>query len=450
MHFYLKLLVEFASEVVSGALSLFLIARAACNVATVCSDIAYLFVRVSTPDYLVWHLSSAYRWFWAWIIVWIMQVPLWRYALQKHSLLLVFQFTSVLLTAHHAFLKRCFPPLQSPSVMLAMFGQPWSYGDMSEEEIIESHCFASLGYVLVKGPPDDSVLALCFFLLEVLPVVYSGFKHDWTSPLDRFRRPPWQLSYPPAHPLLPGCSAGTILQATIFREEHECEDHDACPICLSNMCCPGGGAARAGISLAIQRRMVPAISAARQQARKVGSASLAALRSPAAWAGGRIATTRCGHSFHAACLEASVAETRMPGDLGGEMAFEAPLLPQPLRALRALRAARCPQCRRALASPEYFGDRAEFPDEEQMEAAYLVFFGGVFIGMMILLVLCSVQLALGDRAPLMSTIRGFPQDAANTMRDLVKRLEERTLSEPPKSYTHVICSISMIPFLFVQ
>lgn len=438
MYFYIVLLLDFAVEAVSGALSAYCFTLSICSVAAVCSDAVYFLVRAVTPDFLVWQPQSARRWGIAWILIWVLQAPMWQYALQRYSLLLVFFITSVLKTVHLMLLKRCFPLAQTPCAI-------HSYIEIPEEDRIVGYCFITCGYVLMHGPPDDWMLIACFFLLEVLPLIHSGMKHNWGLACLQYFRPPWALGYPAAHPTLPAGayrSIGSLLKAVTAVVPDECAEHDFCSICFDNLCRPGGGAAMAGISVLTQRRLGPALAAARRQARKVGSASLSAIRTPATWVGGRVATTRCGHSFHASCLQAAAAEARFPDEVPSDLhAF----MPQSLRLQRALRAARCPQCRTALASPEYLGNVLEPPGEEQLEDAHMVFLGGVIIGISLLLGHCIAQAILQDRAPLMTIVRDLPKDLADAWRWVLQDVEARAA----KTSTHHAYVILVFTLLFI-
>lgn len=294
-------------------------------------DVTYLLIRLVVPEHEVWKEASRLRWVLAWAITWLVQVPFWLRALAACSPLLLHEAANLALTVHNALLCYCAPRgLALPSATLVASTDSGHRAGVAT--LLLARCSLPLLYVLFHGLPAEWVGISGCFMLDVSPTLVAAFIARFTIPRV-FKRPPWDLFYPPARASSCGGAA-----------EDECEVHGACPICLSNLCAPGGGTSAAGIVSAVRHRVAPGLAASRLRP----AANLAAARTPAAWYGGRVATTKCGHSFHARCLQ---------------MAADA--LP------------RCPQCRSSLGSAEH---GLQLPDEDVLDAQMMCYTVGFCLG----------------------------------------------------------------------
>eukprot|EP00931_Biecheleriopsis_adriatica_P009545 TRINITY_DN110614_c0_g1_i1.p1 TRINITY_DN110614_c0_g1~~TRINITY_DN110614_c0_g1_i1.p1 ORF type:complete len:391 (+),score=67.47 TRINITY_DN110614_c0_g1_i1:1-1173(+) len=320
-------------------------------VAILSNDLAYIFVRLTASQNQVWLEATRTHWALAWLLVWLAQVPLWH-ALPPWSLLLVHEVTNFTVSVHHWLLRR----LGSGTIYLPSAGIiAYTDGTQRSHSFVKAltvRCGLPLAYVLCNGMPADWKQVGFFLGADVLPALLLGLWHyarkvGMCGLRLRGKRWSWALAYPPAH-------GGSLADTGAAEpEEDDCPVHGTCPICLSNLCCPGGGAAAARWSVAVQRRTASGLSACRLRSTSA-AAGLSLARTRACWMGGRIATTKCGHSFHAECL---------------------------MKAAKAL--PRCPQCRAGLGSADH---KLQLPDEEILEAQMLSLLFGICSGALLLLV----------------------------------------------------------------
>lgn len=317
-------LAAWVSSLAVGFVSLFC-------VTVLSGDITYLFVRLLVPEQEVWKDASRPRWMLAWAVTWIIQIPFWFRALPRYSPLLLHELVNLVLTIHNALLL-CFSSHALPLPSATLLASTENTQRASLGTLIAARCLLPLMYVLFHGLPTEWVQISGCFMLDVAPTLLAGLIAH-SNPRVFLKKPPWDFFYPPSHS--DGSNSAT---------DDECELHGSCSICLSNICTPGGGTSAAGVAAVMRHRVAPGLSAARLRP----AINISASRTPAEWFGGRIATTKCGHSFHARCLS---------------MAVEA--LP------------RCPQCRSSLSSTEH---GLVLPDEEVLDAQMMCLTVGFCLG----------------------------------------------------------------------
>eukprot|EP00933_Yihiella_yeosuensis_P042989 TRINITY_DN37671_c0_g1_i1.p1 TRINITY_DN37671_c0_g1~~TRINITY_DN37671_c0_g1_i1.p1 ORF type:complete len:391 (+),score=25.83 TRINITY_DN37671_c0_g1_i1:51-1223(+) len=361
-HLVLRTVVElcaFATSFCIGFMSLF-------SVSIFSNDLAYLLVRCVVPDHEVWHYVNRRRRAVTWLVLWGLQAPLWAGFLASRSALLVHEQVSFVLAVYHVALKRY-------GIGLKMLPSTSIIGvtETSPRRGLSTHLFARFGlplaYVVCNGLPDDwkQVLGLMsvgvFILIARLIAQFVGI---WPRHSDI--RKPWELEYPPQH--------GAIGED--LTEDDDCSEHGTCAICLSNLCCPGGGSLLGRMVQTVSHRASPGLAVARLRSSSA-AASLSVSRSSCNSLGGRIAITRCGHHFHAECL-AKAAETLN----------------------------RCPQCRSGLGHSSH---ELQIPDEDTIEEQLLSLLGVFLLGACVMLVYLMgrslSKYVLNFGIPLLSPIR---------------------------------------------
>lgn len=314
-------------------------------VAVLSLDMAYVFVRLALPEAKVWTEGARPLWVLAWIMTWLLQVPFWMQAFPASSPLLVHELANFALNLHHVVLRYVRPVssvLSFPSASLVASTDSTQHADLAT--VVAARTSLPLVYVLCHGAPAEWRLVLLLFALDVVPAMIASCA-SWLGLCGRRSQVAqlhWRLRYPDAH--------DNEIHGPI--DDDECDVHGSCPICLSSLCCTGGGLATAAVSRALRSQVAPSISVLRRPHAGRGflrGPSLSIARSPAEWGGaGRIATTRCGHSFHSHCL--SVAAQTLP---------------------------RCPQCRSSIL-------KAEAPDEETADRQMLCLSFGMLLGLFLL------------------------------------------------------------------
>eukprot|EP00927_Polykrikos_kofoidii_P034934 TRINITY_DN29528_c0_g1_i1.p1 TRINITY_DN29528_c0_g1~~TRINITY_DN29528_c0_g1_i1.p1 ORF type:complete len:439 (-),score=60.59 TRINITY_DN29528_c0_g1_i1:19-1335(-) len=309
-------------------------------------DGVYLLVRCFTPVNDLWVAQSQRRWIIAWIVIWLVQAPFWLRALPMMSPLMLHEQLNLALTLYHVVLRRVGSErLRLPSMIFldsAVVSPPheaWT--------TIVARCSLPAAYIVCFGLAPDTGQALCFLLLDLVPAlstVVSSHVAEWRGLAVSTWNHSWVLTYPIDHSAPEKLQSDSDGAGCSFED---CDEHGTCSICLQPLCHPGGGTAVAGTSVGLWRRTAPGLAAARRRGR-AQVMSLAAARTPFAWASHRVAKTKCGHSFHAGCLE-SAAES------------------QP----------RCPDCRTSLASTVFGCDDV---DEDEFNAHMLCSMMGIIFG----------------------------------------------------------------------
>lgn len=306
-------------------------------VAVLSSDVAYLIVRLDFSEADVWSAVARPCWALAWSLVWLLQAPFWLQALPTLSPLLTHELANLLLTVHHLALRVAGSTAPAfPSVALAVSSDASHQTSILNVVIVRTAL--PVLYMLSRGVPADWRPLLILFLLDVLPTVLLTLYAE--RRLGRGRESadvPWELSYLPDR----GRRCAEAGHADGQVDDEDCEVHGTCSICLSALCRIGGAAASAAaVSAGLQRALAPGLSVLRRR-RLLGrgqASGISAGRVAAELGGNRLATTRCGHSFHSECL-----------------ALAAEALP------------RCPQCRAPLQGSGPLGG-PELPDEDTLDA----------------------------------------------------------------------------------
>lgn len=329
-------------------------------VAALSLDFAYLLVCLALPRSDVWLEAMGPRWIAAWTVTWWSQAPFWLHVLPACSPLLIHEMANLTLTSQQIVFKRLVPSFPSVSLVAA---REEGNGNSRPDLFVLLGARVSLPaiFLICHGLPEDWRLILLCFLLDVAPLVGNELAARcglWRRRLQS--QLPWRLRYPVLH-----ANADDASSLGSRGDEDQCDVHGTCAICLSALCCRGAGlAARSAMAAVRRRQLGPRLSVLRQQFPPLagGAFNLSAARATAAkWGGaGRIATTRCHHSFHSHCIAAAMAA-----------------------------APRCPQCRREILKDA--PGNIVLPDEETMDSQMLSLAFGLVMGGALLTAHLGVQ-----------------------------------------------------------
>eukprot|EP00929_Paragymnodinium_shiwhaense_P071829 TRINITY_DN36480_c0_g1_i1.p1 TRINITY_DN36480_c0_g1~~TRINITY_DN36480_c0_g1_i1.p1 ORF type:complete len:463 (-),score=95.98 TRINITY_DN36480_c0_g1_i1:109-1497(-) len=374
-------------------------------------DVAYMLLRMFVPEHEVWTARARNKWMIAWSVVWLCQVPWWLAAMERdsgYSLLLMHEQANLAVTVYQKCLQTCLPytrRLWSVTLLAS--------SEQGEQPSLVSSLVGRLAlpflYVTCYGMPHNPRAVLVFIVMDVVPLLVNSTM----KAAPRFAQESWQLCYRPCHPALDCLALARARDKRghdadeVMEPIDECEEHGVCPICLDSLCTPGRGGVVSGAG-----RFAPLSLIRQRQKREGGSvfasaasvAGISAARMSLDWRSGRIARTRCGHEFHASCLQ-----------------------------LAAESSIRCPKCRMGLAASK---GGVEIPDEEAMDAQFLYLVCGVSLGASLMSV-CWICCA-GDNKEMLELIDYGSNNATKALSNLTTALGQGAVQHYEKKIPTIV------------